>query len=182
MNTTGSITDEARTLEKRPRVAIIAALARNRVIGRDNTMPWHLPEDLRHFKALTTGAPVIMGRRTQASIGRPLPGRDNIVISRHPPVAAGCRHAGSLVEALALAGDAPVAWVIGGAQIYTLALPLADRLHLTEIDTDLEGDTWFPAFDRSQWREVSRSTHRSTGDPSLGFAFVDYERASSSTT
>ncbi len=159
-----------------PRIALIAALARNRVIGRGNTMPWHLPEDLRHFKAVTLGAPVIMGRRTQESIGRLLPGRDNIVISRRGPVAAGCQHATSLAAALSLAQAAPVAWVIGGAQIYSLALPMAERLCLTEIDADIEGDTCFPEFDRSQWREVSRVQHRSSSIPALEFAFVDYER------
>lgn len=161
----------------RPRLAIIAALTRNRVIGRGNAMPWHLPEDLRHFKALTLGAPVIMGRRTQESIGRLLPGRDNIVISRSGPVAPGCRHADSLEAAIDLARGAPEAWVIGGAQIYELALPLAERMHLTEIDAEIEGDTWFPAFDPRQWREVSRETGRSSSDPALGYAFVDYRRA-----
>jgi dihydrofolate reductase len=153
-----------------PIVSLVAALARNRVIGAGNRLPWHLPEDLKRFKRLTMGAPVIMGRRTHVSIGRPLPGRCNIVVTRQ--VGAnwpGCEIAHSLDDAIALAGNAPEVFVIGGAALYAAALPRADRLHLTLIDADHQGDTFFPAFDPADWREIAR-------EPGAGFAFVTYER------
>jgi dihydrofolate reductase len=160
------------------RVAIVAALARNRAIGRDNAMPWRLPEDLKRFKRLTMGHAVIMGRKTFESIGTPLIGRNNIVITRSrewsPP---GCVVAHSLESALAAAGGSQDAFVIGGAQIYALALPHAQRLHMTEIDCDFEGDAFFPDYDRSRWREVSRERHASNGPDGFDFAFVDYDRA-----
>jgi dihydrofolate reductase len=159
-------------------IAIIAAVARNGIIGRGNALPWHLPEDLRRFKRLTLGAPVIMGRRTFDSIGRALPGRLNIVVSRNPRAEApGCTLAGSLGEALAAAGAAPVVFVIGGSSLYAAALPVATRMYLTEIDADVEGDTRFPDYDRGQWRETGRETHEAgPGGPALHYAFVDYER------
>lgn len=156
-----------------PHVNLIAALARNRVIGRGNTMPWHLPADLKRFRALTLGHPVIMGRRTYESIGRPLPGRDNIVVSRSGFSADGVRCAPSLERAVELAG-ARTMFVIGGGEIYRLALPLAARLHLTEIQAEPEGDTWFPEFDRARWREVAREA--GPGDGAPAFDFVTYER------
>lgn len=161
----------------RPNLALIAALGRNRVIGRDNRMPWHLPEDLKHFKATTMGAPVVMGRKTYESIGRPLPGRRNIVITRDPSKLADAAvdAATSLDAALALAGDVPHVFVIGGGEIYAQALPMAARLHLTEIDLAPEGDACFPAFDRDVWVEVSRDA-RHRDDPPLDYAFVTYER------
>jgi len=142
-------------------------------------MPWRLPEDLRRFKRLTTGHAVIMGRKTFESIGSPLPGRNNIVITRsgdwHPP---GCAIAHSLEDALARAGESAEAFVIGGAQIYALAMPLARRLYLTEIERVFEGDAFFPEFDRSQWRELSREP-RASGEPGgFDYAFVEYERTS----
>lgn len=154
-----------------PIVSLVAALARNRVIGAGNRLPWHLPEDLKRFKRLTMGAPVIMGRKTYESLGRPLPGRRNIVVTRQ--VGArwnGCEVARSLDDAIALAGDAREVFVIGGAELYAVALPRADRLHLTLIDADYAGDTFFPAFDPADWRETAR-------EPGTGFAFVTYERA-----
>lgn len=161
----------------RPNLALIAALARNRVIGRDNGMPWHLPEDLKHFKATTLGAPVIMGRRTFASIGRPLPGRRNIVITRDASRLAGnaVEVAPSLDAALALAGDTQRVFVIGGGEIYAQAMPLAAHLHLTEIDAEIDGDTHFPPVDPQLWRAVSREP-RTHGDPPLAYAFVTYAR------
>ncbi|MDR3322895.1 MAG: dihydrofolate reductase [Zoogloeaceae bacterium] len=157
---------------------MIAAVAHHRVIGVQNRLPWHLPEDLRHFRALTRGHPVIMGRKTWESLPdafRPLPGRLNIVISRQPDYPApGAQVASSLPEALALAAGHPEAFVIGGEQLYALALPQANRLLLTEIGLDVPGDACFPAFDRQEWRETGRETHVSaTGLP---FAFVAYER------
>ena len=154
-----------------PLVSLVAALARNRVIGAGNRMPWHLPEDLRRFKRLTMGAPVIMGRKTHQSIGKPLPGRRNIVVTRRPGAAwAGCEVAHSLGAALALAAGAPEVFVIGGAELYRLALPRADRLYLTLIDADYAGDALFPEIDPAQWRETAR-------EPGAGFAFVTYQRA-----
>ncbi|HLB15045.1 MAG TPA: dihydrofolate reductase [Burkholderiales bacterium] len=156
--------------------ALVAALARNRVIGVGNRLPWRLPEDLARFKRLTMGAPVIMGRKTRESIGRPLPGRRNIVVTRARDVNwEGCIVAHSLDEALALARDAGEAFVIGGAELYAQALPRADRLYLTLIDADYAGDASFPEFDAAAWREVARESGVSADR--VGYAFVDYERA-----
>jgi dihydrofolate reductase len=149
-------------------------LARNRTIGRDNAMPWRLPEDLKRFKRLTTGHAVIMGRKTFESIGSALAGRNNIVITRsHDWSRAGCVTALSLDAALAAVAESQEAFVIGGAQIYALALPRARRLYMTEIERDFDGDAFFPEFDRSQWREVSRERHASGG---FDYDFVEYER------
>jgi dihydrofolate reductase len=146
-----------------PRLCLVAALASNRVIGVD-------------FRALTMGHPVIMGRRTWESIGRALPGRRNIVVTRQPGfVAAGAQVAASLDESIALCADAALAFVIGGAALYAAALPIADALELTEIDAAFEGDTHFPAFERGTWREVRRERHRHADG--LRFDFVRYERA-----
>ena len=131
-------------------LALIAAVARDRVIGLNNTLPWHLPEDLQHFKRTTLGAPIVMGRKTWDSIGRPLPGRHNIVVTRQANwQAAGASRADSVAAALALAGEVPRVFVIGGAELYAQALPLADALYLTEIDAAFAGDAYFPAFDPS---------------------------------
>ena len=158
-------------------VTIIAALGQNRVIGKDNRMPWHIAEDLRRFKALTLGHTVVMGRKTFESIGKTLPGRDNIVITRsHAFTAPGCRVVHSLAEALTAAQLAGEVFVIGGAEIYALALPLADRLQLTEVDAAIDGDAYFPDFDRSAWREVSRKPGSTAGPDRLRYDFVTYER------
>ena len=158
-------------------VTIVAALGRNRVIGKDNRMPWHIPEDLKRFKALTMGHPVIMGRKTFESIGKALPGRENVVITRsHDFEAPGCRMVHSLGEALAAAGAAAEVFVIGGAEIYALALPLADRLQLTEVHAAVDGNTYFPDFDPSVWREVSREPGSTAGPDGLRYDFVTYER------
>lgn len=160
-----------------PCLTLIAALARNGVIGRDNAMPWHLPEDLKRFKALTLGSPIIMGRKTWESLGRPLPGRHNIVISRDPRyVAQGASLVNSLSQAVDLAAEErpEEIFVIGGAEIYRLALPLAQRLQLTEIDQDFAGDAHFPAFADSGWQEVARASHRA--EAGFDYSFVTYER------
>jgi dihydrofolate reductase len=158
-------------------LTLIAAVARNGVIGRDNRLPWHLPADLKHFKALTTGHAVIMGRKTWESLPekfRPLPGRQNIVVTRNAGyAAAGANVVTSLADAVAAASGGE-AFVIGGAELYVAALPLADRLQLTEIDADYEGDTWFPPRDPRQWRERARDAQRD--EAGLGYAFVTYER------
>jgi len=159
-----------------PRLCLIAALASNGVIGAAGHLPWRLPEDLKRFKALTMGHPIIMGRRTWTSIGRALPGRRNIVVTRQSGfIAPGAEVAASLEAAIGLCGNAPVAYVIGGAELYAAALPLADALELTEIDAPFEGDTLFPRFDRSAWREIRREPRRGVGG--LRFDFVRYERA-----
>ena len=157
-------------------VALVAAVAANGVIGRDGDLPWRIPEDLRHFKAVTLGKPVIMGRRTWQSIGRPLPGRRNIVVTRDAGfVAAGVETAASLDAALAMVGDVAEAMVIGGGEIYAQALPRAGRLYLTEIHEDAEGDVHFPPVDRAAWRETARDDRPAGGD-APAFSFVTLER------
>ena len=160
---------------KRPRVALIAAVAANGTIGLDNRLPWRLPEDLRRFKALTLGHPVVMGRRTWDSIGRPLPGRTNIVVTRSTRFAApGALIAHTLDEALAAAAAADEVFVIGGGDLYRAALPLAHRLLLTEIRRDFAGDAFFPAFDRAAFRETSRQPQPAADG--LEYDFVEYQR------
>lgn len=153
------------------RVVIIAAVAHNGVIGVGGDLPWHISEDLARFKRLTMGNALVMGRRTFESIGHALPGRTNIVLTRRPEWSAeGVSVATSLDEALAMAvGEGLDVYVAGGAEVYKAALDLADTLELTEVDTEPDGDTWFPKVDWSQWREVARVTH-------TGFSFATYER------
>ena len=159
-----------------PRIAIIAALARNRVIGRGNRLPWHLPDDLRHFKRLTLGRPIIMGRRTWESLPGLLPDRTHLVVTRDPSYrAAGAVVVGSLDEALGAAGGEE-ALVVGGAQLYALALPRASRLYLTLVDAEVEGDVFFPAMDPAAWREVAREPHAADERHAYPFAFVTLER------
>ena len=158
-----------------PRVHLVAAVASNRVIGASGKLPWHLPEDLRHFKALTYGHPVIMGRRTWDSLGKPLPGRDNIVVTRSRRFEApGASVACSLEAALALCANSPVAFVIGGGGLYVAALAYEDALLLTEIQRDYEGDALFPEFDRSAWQEGERRPHSNA--EGLRYDFVRYQR------
>ena len=159
-----------------PHVFLVAAVAANGVIGADGKLPWRLPEDLKHFKALTLGHPVIMGRKTWESLGRPLPGRENIVVTRSAGYdAPGASVAASLEAALALCAGEPVVYVIGGSELYAAALLFADGLVLTEIHRDYDGDTRFPDFDRKSWRETQRK--RQTSADGLRFDFVLYERA-----
>lgn len=150
-------------------VTLIAAVASNGVIGRDNDLVWRNRDDLARFKRLTMGHPLVMGRKTYDSIGRPLPGRTTIVITRQPSWSAeGVTVAHSLEEALKLAGSEEV-FVAGGGEIYAVAMPYADSLELTEVDDTLEGDAYFPAFDRTAWQQTAR-------DPQPGFAWVTYAR------
>ena len=159
-----------------PRVYLVAAVAANGVIGSEGRLPWHLPEDLKHFKQLTLGHPVVMGRKTWESLGKALPGRENIVVTRSPGYEAADAHvAASLEAALALCAGESVVFVIGGAELYAAALPLADGLVLTEIHRDYPGDVRFPAFDRAAWRETQRKPRASADG--LPFDFVLYERA-----
>jgi dihydrofolate reductase len=158
------------------KVALVAAVARGGVIGRDGGLPWHLPEDLARFRDLTTGHPVVMGRRTWESLParfRPLPGRRNVVVTRNPEWRAeGAERAGSLEDALELLEDEGRAFVIGGAELYASALPVADELLLTELDLEVEGDALFPAWDRDAFVEVSREERVAADGTPL--AFVTY--------
>ncbi len=157
-------------------LSIIVAVARNRVIGINNTLPWHLPEDLKRFRALTMGHHIIMGRKTYESLGRLLPGRTTVIVSRSKDYAVpGALVADSLKTALALCGDDPEVFVIGGAQLYHAAMHNADRLYLTEIDQDFAGDTRFPEFDRASWREKSRESHVS--ETGLPYSYLMFERS-----
>lgn len=156
-------------------ISIIVAMARDRVIGARNSLPWHLPEDLRHFKALTMGHHIIMGRKTYESIGRPLPGRTTVIVSRDPDYRVpGCVTTSSIEAALVACGDDPEIFFVGGANLYVQALPYASRLYLTEIDLQVEGDAWFPAFDRSAWRETARDCHAT--EAGLAYCFLTLER------
>jgi dihydrofolate reductase len=158
-----------------PQLTLIVAIDANNGIGIDNKLPWHLKEDLAHFKRTTTGHPIIMGRKTFDSIGKPLPNRRNIVITRNP----GWRHEGvetatSVEQALALLGGVQ-AYIIGGAQIFAETLPLAGRLIVTEIGKVFDCDTFFPPIDRTQWQEASREQYHSA-EHGFDYAFVTYER------
>jgi len=163
-------------------LALIAALAANRVIGLDNRMPWHLPADLKHFKALTLGKPIIMGRKTWDSLGRPLPGRLNLVVSRQAGLQLeGAEVFADLATALARAdqwaGEQGVdeLMLIGGGQLYAQALPLAERLYLTRIDAEPAGDAFFPAFDEERWQRTERQAHPAQ-DATPGYAFETWLR------
>jgi dihydrofolate reductase len=160
-----------------PRIYLVAAVASNGIIGAKGQLPWHLPEDLQHFKKTTLGHPVIMGRRTWESLKGPLPGRDNIVVTRSPGYEApGAAIASSLEAALALCAGEPKAFVIGGNQLFAESMPLAAGLVMTEIHRDYTGDTRFPEYDRSQWRETQRESRAAAAD-GMRFDFVLYERA-----
>lgn len=176
-----------------PRISLIVAMASNRCIGRDNRMPWHLPADLQHFKRTTLGCPVLMGRKTFESIiatlGKPLPGRTSIVISRNlnyrPPgldkapagsVLLADSPAGALAAAQAAGLQAEEIFVVGGAEIYRAMLPVASRLVVTEIRGEFAGDAFFPAIDPDVWAEVSRSPQPKSGEPEVEFDFVEYAR------
>ena len=157
-------------------ISMIVAMAENRAIGKNNDLPWHLPEDLRHFKALTMGKPMIMGRKTFESIGRPLPGRRTIVVTRNMDWhTEGVDVADSLEGAIQMAEMAEEIMIVGGAQIYTQAMPHTDRLYVTEVALEVDGDAFFPEFDRREWREVAREDHAAAeGKPA--YSFVTYER------
>jgi dihydrofolate reductase len=159
-----------------PRIYLVAAVASNGIIGAKGRLPWHLPEDLKHFKRLTMGHPIIMGRKTWESLKGALPGRDNIVVTRRPGYEApGAAVASSLEAALALCLGEPVAFVIGGADLFAESLPLAAGLVMTEIERDFEGDTRFPQYDRSRWKESQRERH--VAADGTKFDFVLYEPA-----
>jgi dihydrofolate reductase len=156
-------------------ISLIAAMAENRVMGRDNQLPWRLPADLRRFKQITMGKPLLMGRKTFESIGRALPGRLNIVLSRQPGYRAeGCLVASSLETALRAAESAEEIMVIGGAQVFADTLPLARRIYLTRIHATVEGDTRFPEYDEGAWREASREEMAAEGEyPAHSFVVLE---------
>ncbi|MBL8274748.1 MAG: dihydrofolate reductase [Xanthomonadales bacterium] len=159
------------------RITLVAAMDRNRAIGVDGKLPWHLPDDLRRFKALTLGKPVLMGRKTAESLRRALPGRLNLVLTRSGRVPhAGMQAVASLAEALARAAGVEL-MVIGGGEVYALALPLADRLELTEVDTRLpSADAWFPPWRTADWRETRREAHAADGRHAHAFTFLGCDR------
>jgi dihydrofolate reductase len=160
------------------RISLIVAMAENRVIGRGNQLPWRIPADLKHFKALTMGKPIIMGRKTYESIGRPLPGRDNIVITGDTSYRAeGCQVVHTLEEALRSAGGAEEAMIIGGATLYRQTLKDADRLYLTLVKAQPEGDTWFPKIEPQEWREIRREVHTADESNEYDYDFVVLDRA-----
>ncbi len=160
-------------------LSLVVALDRERVIGRDGSLPWHLPNDLRRFRAITMGKPIVMGRRTHASIGRPLPGRRNIVLTTREDYAApGCERFASLEEALATVEARVEAMIIGGAALYRATLPHATRLYLTEVEASVGGDVYFPAFDAAAWREVSAEAHPADASHAYPYRFRVLERVS----
>jgi len=158
-------------------LSLIVAMAQNRTIGVNNSLPWRCPEDLKHFKALTMGHHLIMGRKTFDSIGKPLPGRTTVVVTRNPTLRIdGCVMARSLEEAIAYcAGDDEI-FIVGGAELYAQALPLADTLYITEIQQEVAGDAHFPEFDRAQWQEVAREVRSQRAPQPLQYHFVIYRR------
>lgn len=157
-------------------ISIIVAVAANGVIGDNNSLLWHISEDLRNFKRITSGHPVIMGRKTFESLGRPLPHRTNVVVSRTATAIEGCRVAASLDEAMAMFPADEETFIIGGAQIYAQALDVADKIYITRVERDYEGDTSFPEWDATRWRLVSREEFACGEKYPYPFAFEEYVR------
>lgn len=157
-------------------ISLIAAMDKNRLIGCDNGLPWHLPDDFKHFKAITMGKPVIMGRKTYESIGKPLPGRKNIVLSRGDFVAAGIVVVSGLDQALAEAGDAEEVMIIGGENLYGQMIDRADRLYLTQVAGEFTGDAWFPQFDTNDWVVVSVQHFNANDKNNYAFDITEYAR------
>jgi dihydrofolate reductase len=159
------------------KISIIVAMASNGVIGRDNQLPWHLPADLKHFKQTTMGKPILMGRKTWESIGRPLPGRTNIVITRDSTyLAAGCEVVNSIEAAITAAGEQDEVMVIGGAELYRQVLPDTDTIYLTRIHEAFEGDTCFPEMHNTEWHQVERIDHEADEKNSHDYSFIRLER------
>ena len=162
------------------RVSLIVAASANNVIGVRGELPWRLPGDLRRFKQVTTGKPIVMGRLTWDSIGRPLPNRQNIVISRNPACAApGCDIVASPDEAVDVAGDVDELMIIGGGQLYREFLPRAQRIYLTRVAVDIEGDTCFPELEDGEWRETSREPHSADEEHAYSFDIIQLDRIES---
>lgn len=164
-------------LDPQSRLSLIVAMAKNRVIGADNTLPWHLPADLKHFKALTMGHHIVMGRKTYESIGKPLPGRTTVVVTRNANYSVpGVIVASSLEVAISACGNDEEIFVIGGAELYRQAIKLADRIYLTEIDADIPGDAHFTEFDRKLWQETGRVNNVPDEKNLYSYHFVVYDR------
>ena len=162
-------------MAKKPTVSIIVAMANNRVIGKDNDMPWHLPADLQHFRKVTTGKPIIMGRKTYESIGRPLPKRHNIIISRNSDYKVeGCDVVGSLDEAVKLAGDVEEIFIIGGGFLYNQTIDSADKLYLTFIDLEVDGDTFFPVFEHLNTKKIASEQHQKDDNNPYDYVFTEF--------
>ncbi|MCU7918028.1 MAG: type 3 dihydrofolate reductase [Candidatus Thiodiazotropha sp. (ex Epidulcina cf. delphinae)] len=160
-----------------PIISLVAAMARNGVIGRNNRLPWRLPADLKHFKALTMGKPIVMGRRTWESLPGILPGRQHIVVTRNQDYRAqGCTLVHSVDAALQAAGEAPEVMIVGGGGFYEAMMPRADRLYLTLIEAEVEGDAYFPVIDWKAWREVSRESHPADEKNSYAYTFLELMR------
>lgn len=157
-------------------ISLIAAMDRNRLIGSNNGLPWHLPEDFKHFKAVTLGKPVIMGRKTFESIGKPLPGRLNIIVNRSGFQAHGVVSVSSIEQALIAAESAQEVMIIGGANLYQQIIRRADRMYLTHVDGQFEGDAWFPEFDLDEWRIVSSKTYPANENNNFNFIITEYAR------
>jgi len=159
------------------KISLIAAMDHNRLIGSDNKLPWHLPADFAYFRSVTMGKPILMGRKTYESIGRPLPGRTNIVLSRDSALQIeGVVCVTSLDQAVEQAGDADELMVIGGSTIYEMLLPQADRLYITYVDGEFEGDAWFPVFSDADWLKVESGSHPADEKNDYSCEFVTYER------
>jgi dihydrofolate reductase len=160
-----------------PSLSVVVAVARNGVIGRDNALPWRLPDDLKRFRQLTLGKPVVMGRRTYESIGRPLPDRTNIVVSRQAALTLpGCTVVNSLQAALDAANAFPEVMLVGGAELYRSALPQVSTIHLTRVNADIEGDTLFPMLDMREWHETIQATHAADERHAYLFTYVTLQR------
>lgn len=161
----------------KPCVSLIVAMAKNRVIGINNTLPWHLPADLKHFRTLTMGHHIVMGRKTYDSIGKPLPGRTSVVVTRNRDLQiAGCTVAHTLEQAIAACSGDDEIFVVGGAELYAQALAIADKLYITEIRKDVPGDAYFPVIDHDEWQETSREVHKQQEPLPLEYHFATYHR------
>lgn len=159
------------------KLALIVATDRQGLIGKENDLPWHLSADLQYFRKVTMGKPIIMGRNTHESIGRPLPGRQNIIITKNQSYQVeGCDIVHSIDQALQLVSDEQEVMVMGGASLYTQLLPKADKLYLTLVHAELEGDTWFPEWDKNEWQQISREDHSADDKNEYPYSFIVYEK------
>jgi dihydrofolate reductase len=157
-------------------ISIVVAISENHVIGKDNQLLWHMPNDLKHFKEITTGHTVIMGRKTYDSVGKPLPKRRNIIITRQSITIEGCEVVNSIEAALALCKGEEEVFIVGGAEIYRQAMKLTDRIYLTIIHKEFEGDSFFPEINKIEWEEVSREDHQPDEKNALSYSFITLER------
>lgn len=165
--------------KNRPLISIIVAMSSNRVIGIENRLPWRLPADLKHFKSLTVGKPIVMGRKTWESLPGLLPDRLHIVVTKDPTYSAeGGVVVHSIPEAIAAAGDVPEIMIVGGAAFYEQMIPLADRMYLTLVHADISGDAWFPEYDENQWHEVSRERHEADDRNPYDYTFLTLDKVS----